>query len=249
MVMIDPGQFLNGGIISSPDIWQNQDMNFDALTDAELDNLEQRWGLPPITSSPETEGPPSNITLSPEVQDLVNRAFEASRSLGAENLKTGAIQSAGQRGLNLTDTPISEPYMRSLALLESQTASGRANTMLDLLQRNRELGEQSRRFNVGQEFQRFGLNEQIRQFQEELRQRAFQNRLNLGQQFGAIGLGLAGARLGRNTGSTQTSPLNTALGFNTLASGGAQLGRSINVLTGQPIIPGFGSGTTSFLGF
>lgn len=91
-----------------------------------------------------------SFTVSPEIRDLVAREYQAQRGLGTENIRREAQAAAGARGLSLVDTPISDPYMRALALLESQLGGQEASSVLGL-------GERYNQFREGALQNRFGL--------------------------------------------------------------------------------------------
>ena len=156
--------------------------DLDALSDDELLALAEQSGIPT-----EEFGIPS-ITIPQSTRDLVSREFAPVREQMFEELTRGAIAAAGRRGLEFSDTPLAEPFLRSLALGTSDIGGLEAGKTL-------ELGVQNRAFL-----------EAARKFQNDLNQQAFVNRLNLGEQFGRTGLGLNVARFGRGTGGQTTDP-------------------------------------------
>jgi|TARA_R110001583_G_scaffold33397_7_gene112707 hypothetical protein len=178
--------------------------DLDALSDDELLALAEQSGIPT-----EEFGIPS-ITIPQSTRDLVSREFAPVREQMFEDLTRGAIAAAGRRGLEFSDTPIAEPFLRSLALGTSKIGGAEAGKTLELGVQNREFLEAARRF------------------QNDLNQQAFVNRLNLGEQFGRTGLGLNVARFGRGTGGQTVNPAQNALAQSLMTqTGGRLLGTGI----------------------
>jgi hypothetical protein len=157
-------------------------------------------------------------SVSPELKGLIDQtyAFEQKRAL--EDLQRFGVESAGSRGLNLSDTPISQPLMRAGGDVVSSMASQRAGRTLD--ERNTSLNralqqtgmgfDQQNQFNnmafntrqqaTGAIDQNLARSQALRQFSEELRQRQIQNMMAAAQMQMQFGLGLYGPRFG--SGST-----------------------------------------------
>lgn len=144
------------------------------------------------------------VTLPEDVRREVAAIFQAQRGAGQEEIRRAAIEAAGRRGLNLTDTPIFEPLTRSIGRFESELRGGEAETLLSLAeaarqlqQRQTEAREQAIQTRFGllsaqdrdrltAELQRMALGEQARQFGgqfalnlADLRERARQGRFGL----------------------------------------------------------------------
>ena len=200
--------------------------NLDTMSDAELLALAGRLG---IDTSPFTIGTMpgpfggaaggNNITLSPEVQNQVNQVYDSQRSLGNEELRRSATEAAGARGLNLTDTPISDPYGRQRALFESQLRGNEAGTMLNMSENrfnaaeagtlNRsKIAEAARQFQSTQSFadraQKQNFVGNLYDFQQGLAQQAFNNRITNTAQ---TGLNLNNILSGANTATQGLSVL------------------------------------------
>lgn len=189
--------------------------DLNGLSDSQLMDLARMFG---IDTSFMGGG---NISIDPEVRANVSRAFQSQRDLGNQELYRGAIEAAGARGLNLSDTPIGDPYLRNRALFESQLRGNEAASLLGLSEGRFNTNEQTRRFQSEQgrmrDTQRQNFMSGLLNFQQALQQQAFQNRLALAGQggttttvragggvnpsaigagIGAIGSGLGGLNLG-----------------------------------------------------
>ena len=77
-------------------------------------------------------GNPDIFQIDPMVADAVSRVYQSQRQLGTDELHRKAVESAGARGLNFSDTPVSDPYMRGQALLESQLRGNEAASLLGI---------------------------------------------------------------------------------------------------------------------
>ncbi len=202
-------------------------------------------GLLDFTQAPnigETELRVGDFTtpqLSPEVQRLVSESFAGPRDIATRGLRRTAESVAARRGLELFDTPVGEPFLRSQAELEERFASSEAQASLGLIGnlrnflqgqaqaretarfgrsglREGSLFNRSRLFEQGREFDE-NLQFSQEQFNELLRNQATQNQLALTQIAANLTTGLAGAR---GTGTTTTV---NAGGFLDNLSGGLDL--------------------------
>ena len=175
-----------------------------------------------------------SFSVSPEVRDLVTKQYQAQRDLGNQDIKRAATEAAGSRGMALSDTPIGDPYLRAVALLNSQLGGQEAQSVLGLgadYQKFRETSLENRfglldtaqkaaraqSFLERQSAQNFDMN--VADFQQRLSQQAFQNRLQLSTTLGNLGLGLSGQRTGTPTGSVTTAPADVAGGFGLIGRG------------------------------
>ena len=77
-------------------------------------------------------GNPDIFQIDPMVADAVSRVYQSQRQLGTDELHRKAVESAGARGLNFSDTPVSDPYLRGQALLESQLRGNEAASLLGI---------------------------------------------------------------------------------------------------------------------
>jgi len=191
----------------------------DTMSDAELMALAGRLGIDTsqftIGTMPDPfgGGTGNNITISPDVRNLVSQEYGSQREFGNEELRRGATEMAGARGLNMTDTPINDPYQRGRALFESQLRGNEAGTLLNMSENrfnSREAGtlnrsriaEGARQFQSTQNQGDVNSNRNflsgLYNFQQQLAQTAFNNRLaNAGQ----TGLNLNQILSGINTGT------------------------------------------------
>ena len=97
--------------------------------------------LPNVSGINEPINP--NFTISPEIRELVAREFNAQRDLGNQDIKRAALEAAGGRGMALSDTPIGDPYLRAVALLNSQLGGQEAQSVLGLGQNYNQFRENS----------------------------------------------------------------------------------------------------------
>lgn len=217
-------------------------MDLDSLTDDQLIQLGQSLGIdhtsflmnPPEGVLNFNEPISPSFSISPEVRDLVAKQYGAQRALGTENIRREAQGAAGARGLSLVDTPISDPYLRAIALLESQLGGKEAESVLGLgerygqfregaLQNRTGLLESMRKAARAQSFlesqssKEFDLN--VADFQNRLRQQAVQNRLQLATTMANLGINLSGQRTGTPTSSVTTAPPDVAGGFGLIGRG------------------------------
>lgn len=141
-------------------------------------------GLPSATLPP-TELPLGvpEVTISPEAREAVAGIFDPIRARAGEELLRAATEAAGRRGLNRTDTPIFDPFLRSRADVETQLGGAEAGQLLNLstdlrnfLQRQAEAREEARRFGGTFGLNLAGLQEQATQGRFGLENQALLNR-------------------------------------------------------------------------
>lgn len=204
MPPLDPNDNGLNGLPYSP--WPG---NLDAMSDDELANLARSLGINFGGGQN-----PDIFSIDPRVESTVGRIFDAKRSLGQEELRRKAVEATGARGLNMTDTPIFDPYMRGLGLFESQLRGDEAQSLLG----------------IGQDYsrQRDSFLQNLYNVQAQIAQNAENNRVNLFSNMANIGLGLNSNRMGRPTGTTQTTtginPGNLGAGLGLIGSGLGALG-------------------------
>ena len=133
------------------------------------------------------------------VNQTVRKQFDVQRQLGQRNLLEAATSAAGRRGLQRTDTPVFEPFLRGSAELESRLGGQEAQTVLGIGERARDFKESSLATRQGlfQNNQQF-FNAQAldtQKFRERLRQQAFENKRSLATLGAEIGLGLGNLRV------------------------------------------------------
>ena len=217
-------------------------MVLDDLTDDQLSELAGSLGIntqdflmnPPAGVLNFNEAISPEFSVSPEVRGLVGKQFQAQREVGTENIKREAQAAAGSRGLSLVDSPIGDPYLRALALLESQLGGQEAQSVLGFGERYGQFRENAMQGRTGllesirkaaraqsflesQSAKEFDLN--VGEFQNRLRQQAFQNRLQLATTMRNLGLGLSGQRTGTPTSQVTTAPPDVAGGFGLIGRG------------------------------
>ena len=211
--------------------------NLETMTDSQLMDLARQWGIDTSFMGG------SNITIDPDVRANVSQAYASQRELGGQELRRGAIEAAGSRGLNLSDTPIADPYMRSRALFESQLRGNEAATLLGLSEGRFNTNEATRRFQGEQnrlrQTQQQNFMSNLLNFQQALQQQAFQNRLALANQAGTTTT---------NQTSGPVNPQTLAGGMGAIGSGlqGLDLGGLIS--GAGSLIDNIGSGIGSLLG-
>lgn len=185
------------------------DDGLDTLSDAELFALAGQSGIDSSLFATPTVPPAfdtSAIAISPEVQAMVDQIFQAQRELGTQELNQNAVEQAGARGLNMTDTPIFQPYTRANALFESQLRADQAKALLGISE-NRFAQREAGGLN------RAGMLEASRKFQAE------QARLWSGQA-GNFLSGLASSTGGTAvTGSNAFNPQQLLAGSNAITTG------------------------------
>jgi len=173
---------------------------------------------------------PSPLGLA-DVNQTVDTAFEAERKIGQRNLLESATGAAGRRGLERTDTPVFEPFLRASADLESRFGSAKAGAKLGFGERARNFQEEAFQGRQGlfQNNQQFFNNQAFdnEQFQERIKTQAFQNRLQLAKLGSDIGLGLANIRAGSGSKTIELSPSFSSL-LDSLGSGFELLGGGID---------------------
>ena len=218
-------------------------MALDDLTDEQLMEMARGLGIdtqdflmnPPAGVLNFNEAISPQFSISPEVRDLVAKQFGAQRTLGTENIKREAQAAAGARGLSLVDSPIGDPYLRALALLESQLGGAEAESVLGIGERYGQFREgaltnrtnllemmrknaRAQSFLESQSAKEFDLN--VADFQARLKQQAVQNRLQLATTMGNLGINLSGQRTGTPTGTVATAPPDVVGGFGLIGRGG-----------------------------
>ena len=216
--------------------------NLDSLTDDQLIQLGQSLGIdhssflmnPPAGVLDFNEPISPQFEVSPEVRDLVAKRYQSQRALGTENIRTAAQAAAGSRGMRLEDTPIGDPYLRAIALLESQLGGEEAQSVLGIGQGYQQFREKSLQDRFGlletakkaaraqsflesQASKEFDLN--VADFQSRLRQQAVTNRLQLATTLANLGINLSGQRTGTPTSAVTTAPPDVAGGFGLIGRG------------------------------
>jgi hypothetical protein len=203
--------------------------DYDSMSDNDLFSMAQSMGIDPQQFM--GGGTNQNLDMfqiDPAVGDAVSRIFQSQRDLGNEQLRRSAIEATGSRGLNMTDTPIFDPYMRNQALFESQLRGGEASSLLSLAQ---DYNKQRDTFLSG-----------LFNTQQTLQQQASSNRMALLEQGSQVGLGLNNARMRRDTGSTvsQSGLTPGQIGTGTSAIGAGLSGLSSLTGLGGAILKGLG---------
>ena len=113
---------------------------------------------------------------SPETRALVKSAYDPARERGTEDIRQFALELAGEKGLNLSDTPVGGEALRAQERLLSRLSGAEANALINVQGRQQEFALASE------------------EFQENLRQRSLQNRLALAGGSAQAGLGLGQLR-------------------------------------------------------
>jgi len=108
-----------------------QPFDFNSLDDEDLMGLASLLGIDTGAFGGQNQNM-DMFQIDPAVRDAVSRVYESQRQLGSQELHRKAVESAGARGLNMTDTPVSDPYMRGQALLESQLRGNEAASLLGI---------------------------------------------------------------------------------------------------------------------
>lgn len=119
------------------------------------------------------------LNLSPEVLAMVNQIYDQQQSLAQQQIQRAATAAAGTRGLNITDTPIGDPYLRATGENAAAIRAAQAQAMLGL--RENELAR------AGQAVQYGDARRQLLNFQ---------NPLALMSGIGGLGANLYGSRMG-----------------------------------------------------
>ena len=127
--------------------------------------------------------------LTAEQTSRLDTLFGTQREEGQEEIRRFAEELAGQRGLQLSDTPIGGEALRATERLERGLRGARAGAELDLTQADRL------------------ATEGVRQFQEGLRQQAFMNRLAL------VGAAPTGGMLPASFGARGALPVSSVGGI------------------------------------
>jgi hypothetical protein len=158
-----------------------------SLSDSDLMSLASLLGIDSSqfggggTGGGGATGNPDIFQIDPMVADAVSRVYQSQRQLGSDELHRKAVESAGARGLNFSDTPVSDPYMRGQALLESQLRGNEAASLLG----------------IGQDYgkQRDTMLTNLYNVNAGLQQNRNNNLMSLFNTGSTIGMNLAGSRL------------------------------------------------------
>ena len=105
--------------------------DFNSLSDNDLMSLASLLGIDSSAFGGQGQNQ-DMFQIDPAVGSAVSQVYQSQRQLGQDELQRKAVESAGARGLNMTDTPISDPYMRGQALLESQLRGNEAASLLGI---------------------------------------------------------------------------------------------------------------------
>lgn len=201
--------------------------NFDSMSDNDLFSLASSLGI----DANQFMGGGGNENLDmfqidPAVSKAVSQIYQSQRDLGNDQLRRSAIEMAGGRGLNTTDTPIFDPYLRNQAVFESQLRGNEASTTLGLAQ---DYNKQRDTFLSG-----------LFNTQQQLQQQAQTNRMAMANTGSGVGLGLNDARMRRPTGSTVTT---SGVNGQQLSSGIGAIGAGLSGLSSL-----FGGGNGGLIG-
>jgi hypothetical protein len=168
-----------------------------------------------------SEGQKGGGQISPELSGLVDQSYAYEQQKALQDIQKFAIESAGSKGLNITDTPIGQPLLQAGSDVVANMASKRAGSKLN--ERNISLNRALQQTGMGLDQRNqfgnlaFGTRQQttgaiesnlarsqaLREFSEGLRQRKIDNLMRAAQMQQQFGLGLYGPRFGASS-STQT---------------------------------------------
>jgi hypothetical protein len=196
------------------------------------------------------QGQQGGGAVSPELKGLIDQTYGFEQQRALQDLQRFGVESAGSRGLNITDTPIGQPLMRAGGDVISSMASQRAGRTLD--ERNigldRALQQTGMGFDQRQQFNNMAFNtrqqatgaiesnlarsQALRDFSEGLRQRQIDNMMRAQQMQMQFGLGLYGPRFG--SGSTTVTGGGPSGGS---MAGGALSGAASGALAGSAMGP------------
>ena len=203
--------------------------DLNSLSDSQLMDLAQQYGIDTSWMGA------NNITLDPAVQQAVSQVYGSQRELGNQDLMRSAIEAAGARGLNLSDTPIADPYLRNKALMESQLRGNEAASLLGLSQNRYAQNQAQNQFQTEQsrlnQVQNQNFLTNLYSFQQNLAQSAAQNRLQLANQAAQLGLGLSNARLSQ-PGNTSTTSGTSGFNPQQFGTGISAIGAGLQGLSG-----------------
>lgn len=119
------------------------------------------------------------LNLSPEVLAMVNQIYDQQQNLAQQQIQRTATAAAGTRGLNITDTPIGDPYLRATGESASAIRAAQAQSMLGL--REAELAR---------------AGGQVSYLDALKQQRSFANPMAFANFAGGLGANLYGSRMG-----------------------------------------------------
>lgn len=157
--------------------------------------------------------------INPEVRAEIDKIFGAQEDETFKTLQRRGIEASGIQGMNFGDTPIFQPFMRSMADAAIQREGLKAQALLD------------------QNMQEWKKAQGLREFQESLNQQTIMNRFGTAAQAGAMANQRYGLRLG--------NPRRTATFQTAKTSGGSDLGGIGAILGG---IGSLGKSVPSILG-
>lgn len=143
------------------------------------------------------------LNLSPEVLAMVSQIYDQQQNLAQQQIQRTATSAAGARGLNITDTPIGDPFLRATGESAAAIRAAQAQAMLGL--RENELSR---------------AGGQVSYLDALKQQRSFANPLAFANFAGGLGASLYGSRMGgtRVTGQ-MTSDTGVIPGLADLAGG------------------------------
>jgi hypothetical protein len=198
------------------------------------------------------QGQQGGGSVSPELKGLIDQTYNFEQQRALQDLQRFGVESAGSRGLNISDTPISQPLMRAGGDVISSMASNRAGRTLD--ERNVGLNRALQQTGMGLQQQNqfgnmaFGTRQQttgaiesnlarsqaLREFSEGLRQRQIDNLMRAQQLQSQFGLGLYAPRFGASS-SSQTGGGGSGAGmgqFGSFLGGAGGLAGGLSMLGG-----------------
>jgi hypothetical protein len=156
--------------------------------------------------------------LSQPEQDAINQIYNNQRNQAQYNLNLAAQDNATARGMNLSDSPVANEYVRQLALLEGNLGASQAADLM----------------NRGDANRNFGLN--ALGFANGLMQQNFQNRLGVSQMLPTANQALMAPLMQNRLAQTSTSGMQsfTPSGFDTMmrgigAAGGLMMGAGLGM--------------------
>jgi hypothetical protein len=156
--------------------------------------------------------------LSLPEEQAINQIYNNQRMNARYNMDLAAQDNATARGLNLSDSPVANEYVRQLAMLESNLGAAQAGDLM----------------NRGDANRNFGLN--ALGFANGLMQQNFQNRLGVNQMLPTANAQLMAPLMQNRLAQTSTSGTmtNTPSGFDTMmrgigAAGGLMMGAGMGL--------------------
>ena len=144
------------------------------------------------------------LNLSPEVLATVQQIYDQQQNQAQQQIQRTAIGAAGSRGLNITDTPIGDPYLRATGESATAIRAAQAQSLLGL--REAELAR---------------AGGQVSYLDALKQQRSFANPLAFAQFAGGLGANLYGSRIGgrRVLSGESSSDTGTIPGIASLLGG------------------------------